>query len=193
MSVHAYPVRGSIRKLLPPETELFCDHLLRLDKESRRLRFTHAVSDEFIKGYAKTASDPGSIVYIYTLDGMVRAAAELKRNGKTWGDSAEAAFSVESQFANKGLATELMGHIITSARNRRVKHLIMNCLAENLRMQAIARKYQADLHLEHGDVVADIIPQHLDYFSLATEMFEDRFVLFLAALDSHSRTTRAAA
>lgn len=193
MSVHAYSVRGSIRKLLPSETRLFCEHLLRLDKESRRLRFTHAVSDHFIRTYAETASDPGSIVYIYTLDGVVRAAAELKRNGPTWSKSAEAAFSVESQFANKGLATELMGHIIMSARNRRVKHLIMNCLAENLRMQAIARKYHADLHLEHGDIVADIIPQRFDYFSLATEMFEDRFVLFLAALDSHSRTTQHAA
>lgn len=193
MTVHAYPVTGSIRKLLPTETQLFCDHLLRLDKESRRLRFTHAVSDEFIRGYAKTAADPGSIVYIYTLDGVVRAAAELKRMGLMWGDSAEAAFSVESQFANKGLATELMGHIITSSRNRGVKHLVMNCLAENLRMQAIARKYRADLQVEHGDVVADIIPQRLDYISLATEMFEDRFVLFLAALDQHSRASRKAA
>lgn len=193
MTVHAYPVTGSIRKLLPSETGLFCEHLLRLDKESRRLRFTHAVSDEFIRSYAKTAADPGSIVYIYALDGVVRAAAELKRMGKTWSDSAEAAFSVESNFSNKGLATELMGHIITSARNRGVKHLIMNCLSENLRMQAIARKYQADLHMEHGDVIADIIPQRFDYISLATEMFEDRFVLFLAALDQHSRATKRAA
>lgn len=193
MTVHAYPVTGSIRKLLPSETGLLCEHLLRLDKESRRLRFTHAVSDEFIRNYAKTASDPGSIVYIYTLDGVVRAAAELKRMGKIWRDSAEAAFSVESQFANKGLATELMGHIITSARNRGVKHLIMNCLAENIKMQAIARKYQADLHLDHGDVVADIIPQRFDYFSLATEMFEDRFVTFLAVLDQHSRSIKTAA
>jgi RimJ/RimL family protein N-acetyltransferase len=193
MSDHAYPVRGSIRKLLASETQLFCEHLLRLDKESRRLRFTHGVSDSFIRTYAETASDPGSIVYIYTLDGVVRAAAELKRNGRIWGDSAEAAFSVESQFANKGLATELMGHIITSARNRRVKRLIMNCLAENSRMQAIARKYHADLHLEHGDVVANIVPQRFDYFSLATEMFEDRFVLFIAALDRHSRIAQNAA
>ena len=193
MTVHAYPVTGSIRKILPSETGLFCDHLLRLDKESRRLRFTHAVSGEFIRNYAKTASEPGSIVYIYTLDGVVRAAAELKRMGRTWRESAEAAFSVESQFANKGLASELMGHIITSARNRGVKHLVMNCLAENLKMQAIARKYQADLQIEHGDVVADIIPQRFDYISLATEMFEDRFIVFLAALDQHSRSLKTAA
>ncbi|MGL5736117.1 MAG: GNAT family N-acetyltransferase, partial [Beijerinckiaceae bacterium] len=66
MTTHAYPDHGSIRKLLPAETDLLCDHLLRLDKESRRLRFTHAVSDDFIRTYAKTAADPGTVVYIYT-------------------------------------------------------------------------------------------------------------------------------
>ena len=127
------------------------------------------------------------------LDGVVRAAAELKRNGPAWSDLAEAAFSVESKFANKGLATELMGHIILSARNRGVQHLVMNCLAENLRMQAIARKYHADLHLEQGDVTADIIPKRFDYLSLATEIFEDRFILFLAALDRQERKLKKVA
>lgn len=187
MTAHAYPMQGSIRKLLASETELLCEHLLRLDKESRRLRFTHGVSDTFVRAYAKTAADPGSVVYIYTLDGVVRAAAELKRMGDVWSNSAEAAFSVESQFANRGLATELMAHIILAARNRGVRHLVLNCLAENIKMQAIARKYHADLHLEHGDVVAEIIPRNFDYLSFATEMFEDRFVHFLAALDRHAR------
>lgn len=193
MTTHAYPPDGSIRKLLATENDLFSQHLLRLDKESRRLRFTHAVSDEFVSNYAKTASDPGSVVYIYTLDGVVRAAAELKRNGATWGHTAEAAFSVESKFANKGLATELMGHIILSARNRGVKHLVMNCLAENTRMMAIARKYHADLHLEQGDIVAQIVPNGSDYLSMATEIYEDRFVLFLAALDRYSRKSKLVA
>ena len=193
MSLHAIPTAGSIRKLLPAETPLFAEHLLRLDGESRRLRFTHAVSDDYVATYAQTAADPGSIVYIYTLDGVVRAAAELKRTGPVWTDTAEAAFSVESAFANKGLATELMGHIILSARNRGVKHLVMNCLAENTRMMAIARKYHADLHLEQGDIVAQIVPNGSDYLSMATEIYEDRFVLFLAALDRYSRKSKLVA
>ncbi len=193
MTTHAIPVQGSIRKLLPTETGLFIDHLLRLDKESRRLRFTHAVSDTFIRKYGMTAADQGVVVYIYALDGVVRAAAELRRMGSAWGETAEAAFSVESAFSNRGLATELMEHIIRSARNRGVTHLILNCLAENQKMQAIARKYKADLHIEQGDVVADIIPTRPDYVSLATELFEDRFVLFLAALDQQARITRRVA
>ena len=193
MTMHDLPPEGIIRKLLPTEATLLREHLLRLDSESRRLRFTHGVSDDFVRSYAMTAAQPGSITYVYLLDGVVRAAAELKRIGHVWGHSGEAAFSVEPPFTNKGLATELMGHIIRSARNRGLRHLIMNCLAENTKMQAIARKYQADLHLEQGDVIADIVPQSLDYMSVATEMFEDRFVLFLAALDQQTRIAKQVA
>ena len=42
---------GTIRKLWPTETDKFRDHLLRLDKTNRRLRFAHGVSDSFIEDY----------------------------------------------------------------------------------------------------------------------------------------------
>jgi hypothetical protein len=40
---------GTIRKLWPTEADRFRHHLLRLDKENRRLRFAHFVSDSFIE------------------------------------------------------------------------------------------------------------------------------------------------
>ncbi len=86
---------GTMRKLWPTETDKFRDHLLRLDKENRRLRFAHFVSDAFIEDYASRMAELGSIVYSFTLDGRVRAAAELRRLGDSWGEEAEAAFSVE--------------------------------------------------------------------------------------------------
>jgi len=43
---------GNIRKLWPMETDKFRDHLLRLDKENRRMRFAHGVSDAFVEDYA---------------------------------------------------------------------------------------------------------------------------------------------
>ena len=43
---------ASVRKLWPTEGHLFRDHLLRLDKDSRRMRFAHGVSDSFIEDYA---------------------------------------------------------------------------------------------------------------------------------------------
>jgi GNAT superfamily N-acetyltransferase len=186
-------LHGNFRKLLPTESLLFRDHLLRLDPDSRRLRFANSVPDDYIAGYAMKAADAGSLVYGYFEDGHLRAAGELKRASAFWGKTAEAAFSVESGYTNHGLASELMGLIIRSARNRGVRHLILSCLSENSPMQAIARKYAQDLQIDHGDVIADIVPTGADYMSVVSEMLEDRFVLYLAALDHYARLSHEAA
>jgi len=52
---------GNIRKLWPTETDSFRDHLLRLDRETRRLRFAHIASDSFIQQYAAHMLDMGSV------------------------------------------------------------------------------------------------------------------------------------
>ena len=186
-------LHGNFRKLLPAESLLFRDHLLRLDPESRRLRFANTVPDDYIATYAMKTGDAGSLVYGFFEDGHLRAAGELKRASAFWGKTAEAAFSVESGYTNHGLASELMGLIIRSARNRGVSHLILSCLSENSPMQAIARKYAQDLQIDHGDVIADIVPIGADYMSVAAEMLEDRFVIYLAALDHYARISHEAA
>ncbi len=47
---------GTIRKLWIGEAELYREHLLRLDAESRRNRFGGAVSDEFIRKYSEPST-----------------------------------------------------------------------------------------------------------------------------------------
>ena len=182
---------GSIRKLGPTETKKFRDHLLRLDRDSRRMRFAHGVSDTFIDDYASRMNEMGSIVFGYFEGGEVRAAAELRKLGDTWGKEAEAAFSVEKAFQERGLGSELMGRVIRSARNRGVHHLFMSCLAENGKMQAIARKHEADLRFEYGEVIGDIVPQEANYFSLLAEAVEDRVGYMMAVLDVQIRATSA--
>ena len=120
MSEH-HSMPGSIRKLWPTETTAFRDHLLRLDTDSRRLRFAHTVADGFIEDYAGRMNDMGSIVFAYTEGADVRAAAELRKLGDRWGTEAEAAFSVEKDYQDHGLGTELMGRVIRSARNRGIR------------------------------------------------------------------------
>jgi RimJ/RimL family protein N-acetyltransferase len=183
---------GTIRRLWPTETDKFRDHLLRLDPESRRLRFAHSVSDDFIEAYAGRMTEYGSLVYGHLVDGKVRGAAELRRLGDAWGEEAEAAFSVEKPYQEHGVGTDLMGRVVRAARNRNIRRLYMSCLAENARMQAIARKHDALLRFEYGDVVGEILPAHPDYFSLATEAAEDRMAFFIAVLDLQARLVRAA-
>ncbi|WP_072395917.1 GNAT family N-acetyltransferase [Hyphomicrobium sp. CS1GBMeth3] len=191
MSEHAR-ASGTIRKLWPHEQGLFREHLMRLDKASRMARFAHGVSDAFIEEYASHMTDAGSTVFAYIEDGEVRAAAELKKLGDTWGREAEAAFSVEAAYQEHGIGTELMGRVIRAARNRGVHLLYMSCLATNAKMQAIARKYEADLRFELGEVIGEIVPQEPNYFSLLAEAVEDRVGFMMAVLDLQRRVVKAA-
>lgn len=183
---------GLIRKLWPSESGRFRDHLLRLDKDSRRLRFAHGVADAFIEDYAARMNDMGSLVFAFIADGEVRAAAELRKLGDTWGREAEAAFSVEKAYQDQGIGSELMGRVIRAARNRGVQLLYMSCLAENAKMQTIARKYEAELHFEYGEVVGEIVPEGANYFSLLAEAVEDRVGFMMAVLDLQARLVKAA-
>jgi GNAT superfamily N-acetyltransferase len=178
--------------LWPGEAPKFRDHLLRLDKASRRMRFAHGVSDAFIEDYAARMADMGGIVYGFFDGNELRAAAELKKLGDTWGREAEAAFSVEQPLQEHGIGTELMGRVIRAARNRGVQHLCLTCLADNNKMQAIARHYEADLRFEYGEVVGEIVPQGPNYFSLLAEAVEDRFGYMMAVLDLQNRVVKAA-
>ncbi|MBL8567100.1 MAG: GNAT family N-acetyltransferase [Hyphomicrobiaceae bacterium] len=183
---------GTIRKLWPTETDTFRDHLLRLDKDARRMRFAHGVSDGFIEDYAARMNDMGSIVFGYFVDGEMHAAAELRKLGDTWGHEAEAAFSVERAFQEKGIGTELMGRVIRSARNRGVHLLYMSCLAENAKMQAVARKHHADLRFEYGEVIGEIVPDDANYFSILAEAVDDRVGYMMAVLNIQARLSAAA-
>ena len=183
---------GTIRKLWPTETAKFRDHLLRLDRQSRRMRFAHGVSDRFVEDYAARMADMGGIVYGYFEGEEVRAVAELKKLGDTWGREAEAAFSVEQPLQEHGIGTLLMGRVIRAARNRGVQHLCISCLAENSKMQAIARHFEAELRFEYGEVVGEIVPEGPNYFSLLAEAVEDRFGYMMAVLDLHNRVVKAA-
>jgi RimJ/RimL family protein N-acetyltransferase len=190
MSEHPF-LEGHIRKLWPAEMDKFRNHLLRLDSENRRMRFTHGVSDDVVDRYASRVNQRmkgmGAIIYGYFIENEIHAAAELHKIGGTWRRHAEAAFSVEEPHQNKGIGTELMGRVIRTARNRGVEHLYISCLAENVKMQAIARKHAANLRFEPGEVIADIIPPEPDYLSMFIEAMDDRVAFIIAPPDIHER------
>lgn len=179
---------GVIRKLWPADHEGFRDHLLRLDGESRRLRFGMATGDRFIADYAARLGTLGSVVHAYMVDGDIRAAGELRPFGGMFPRAAEAAFSVERDYQNSGIGSELLGRTIRAARNRGIKQLYMNCLAENGRMQHVARKYDADLSFEVGEVVGEVTADYPSYYSLWKEAVDDSHGYVTAIFDLHSRT-----
>ncbi|MGA7327773.1 MAG: GNAT family N-acetyltransferase [Rhodomicrobium sp.] len=183
---------GTIRRMWPQEKDKFRDHLLRLDRESRRLRFGMATSDDFVSDYALRITSAQSVVYGFFVKGEMRAAAELRQIGELWSTDAEGAFSVEHEFQNRGIGTDLLGRIIRAARNRGVSRLYMNCLAENHKMQRICRKYQAELHFDHGEVVGRILPALPTYISLWQEAVDDSNGFVMAVLDFPGAPAQAA-
>lgn len=183
---------GKTRKLFVTEYHKYRDHLLRLDDDSRRMRFGMGVDDEFISNYALRLNDMKSIVYAHLIEGEIRAAAELRPLTEKIRGEAEAAFSVEKKHQDSGIGTELVGRIVRAARNRSITRVYMNCLAENRKMQRIAKKYDAVLQFDQGDVVGKVAPSSAHYFSIWREVVEDEMGFVMAVLDLQRRLLPAA-
>jgi GNAT superfamily N-acetyltransferase len=186
------PDGGLIRKLWAGETDAYRDHLLRLDKDSRHRRFSGAVADEVMIRHAATASGPGVVVHGFFVDGILRGAAELRRNGSMFSHEAEAAFSIEQAWQSHGVGTELLERTLLSARNRGITSLQMQCLANNQRMQQLARKFEAGLSFDFGSVVGEVNAPRSTMLSLMREAMVDGHSVATAVFEAQTRMFRPA-
>ena len=156
------------------------------------MRFGMAVDDAFIRAYAERADFARSVIYGYFVAGEMRATAELRTIGEGWSDEAEAAFSVEGAYQDTGVGTDLLGRVILAARNRGIGRIYMNCLSENRKMQRVARKYEADLHFDHGEVVGQLKTSGPTAASLWSEAMDDSNRFVMAVLELPLRLLPAA-
>ncbi len=186
------PEGGAIRKLWIGETDAYRDHLLRLDKESRYRRFSGTVSDDLIASHAATANEIGVVVHGFFVDGTLRGAAELRRMGSVLTHTAEAAFSIEQPWQSHGVGTVLLERTLLSARNRGINALHMHCLANNQRMQQLARKFEADLSFDFGSVVGEVDTPRSTPLSLMREAMADAHGVAAAVMDVQSRLFKPA-
>ena len=183
------PDDGLIRKLWIGDANLYRDHLLRLDADSRRTRFGGTVSDDFIARHAATAR-LGVVIHGFFVKGTLRGAAELRRLGAAFTHEAEAAFSVEQSWQSHGIGSMLLERTLLAARNRGIKSLHMICLADNRRMQQLARKFDADLTFEFDSVIGEVDAPHSTPLSLMREFMADGHGIATAMLDVQSRLFR---
>lgn len=184
------PPGGYVRKLWIGEADAYRDHLLRLDPESRHRRFSGAVSDEIIVRHAASITDFGVVVYGFFLDGILRGAAELRPAG-AFAHDAEAAFSIEAPWQSHGVGTALLQRTLLTARNRGIRRLEMQCLAENRRMQQLARKFAAEFSFDFGSVVGEVKAQRSTALSLTREWVGDAYGELERLLDVQANTLRA--
>jgi GNAT superfamily N-acetyltransferase len=186
------PGGGRIRKLWLGEADAYRDHLLRLDRESRYRRFSGAVADEVIVRHASTIEETGVVVHGFFLNGVLRGAAEFRREGSLFSHQAEAAFSIEKPWQSHGVGTELLERTLLTARNRGITHLRMNCLPENQRMQQLARKFDAEFSFDFGSVVGEVDPPRSTVLSLMREAMADSYGVASMIFDVQSRLFRPA-
>lgn len=144
-------IPGKIRALTSKDKSLFCEHLLRLDPETRRSRFAMPADDAFMLSYAETSFAIGPIIFGYFEDGVLRGVAELRPLPEP--DVAEAAFSVENAWRRQGIGAQLMHTLLDEACRQNIEHIYISCLATNLTMQALARKFSARFTYQAGDMI----------------------------------------
>ena len=185
------PEGAVIRKLWIGETDQYREHLLRLDLPSRRSRFGGAVSDAYVANYANRSLTLDGIMHGCFIDGVLRGAAELRPLGARVPRQAEAAMSVEKSWQSHGVGSALLRQTLLTARNRGFRLLHMACLADNLRMQQLARKFDAELSFDFGSVVGEVESSRPTPLSLMRELMADSHGFATAMLDLQSRMLRA--
>jgi GNAT superfamily N-acetyltransferase len=181
------PEGGVIRKLWVGEAAKYRDHVLRLDPQSRRNRFGGAVSDEFVSEYVDLSTALDTVVHGFFVDAVMRGAAELRPLGGHFSRQAEAAISVEKPWQSHGVGSALLRHTLLAARNRGFRQLHMACLADNRRMQQLARKFDAELTFDFGSVVGEVESSRPTPLSVMRELVSDSHGFATAMLDLQSR------
>jgi GNAT superfamily N-acetyltransferase len=184
------PANGRIRKLWVAESDIYCDHLLRLDPCSRRSRFGAGVADAFIRNYVAMANGLDSVIHGFFVDDVLRGAGELRPLGPGFARDAEAAFSIEAPWQSHGVGTVLLGRVLLAARNRHFKLLHMACLADNRRMQQLALKFDAELTFDFGSVVGEVEAAHPTPASVMREFVADATGFATALLEVQARLIR---
>jgi GNAT superfamily N-acetyltransferase len=184
------PAGGTIRKLWTGEADLYREHLLRLDPGSRRERFGETASDEAVRKRIAASPGRGALVHGFFLDGTLRGAAELRPVGASLSKRANASLSVEKPWQSHGIGSALLERLLLTARNRRIRWLHMACLAHNLRMQQLARKFEADLSFDFGSAVGTVKTSPPTPLSVMREVLADGHAVAAAMMEIQSSFIR---
>lgn len=175
-----------IRKIMPTELPLYRAHLLRLDPADRYARFAGTVSDEVIERHCAGIDWTRTTLIGAFLNGEIRGAVELCGDRTLWPDEAEFGVSVEKEIQGRGVGSTLVRRALTVARNRSIAKVHMLCLAENVRMRALARRFGGSMEMEYGEITARFDLPAPNQFSFALEALEDGSGAFNSLLASFS-------
>ena len=164
---------GTYRKLFPAEARSLAAHLGRLTLNDRSLRFMGAMRDAAIDAHCEGLDWLRTVVIGFFEAGVLRAAAEIQLADKRMPVLCEVAVTVETQWQDQGVGTELLRRAVLIVRNRAARGLHISCFSDNYRIQHVASKFGAHFHSRAGHSEADILTPAPTVWSLYEEAAED--------------------
>ncbi|MGA2776774.1 MAG: GNAT family N-acetyltransferase [Steroidobacteraceae bacterium] len=165
----------SYRKLLPTEGRMLADHLGRLTRNEKSLRFMGALSDTAIESHCNGLDWCRTVVIGFFDERILRGAAEIQVADKHRPMLYEIAVTVETAWQDQGVGTEFVRRALLITRNRSARGLHITCFSDNYRIQHVAGKFGAHFHSRAGHAEADILTQPATYWSLCAEAADDGF------------------
>ena len=154
LNQHLKPI---VTRLSSADRAAIANHFLRLDKMGRRARFGNYVSDFFVGQYASRIINYEGCLYGVLINSRLRALAELRGIMGRWPETAEAAFSVEHDWQNRGLGSTLMQYVLTDAKLHGTRSIHMICSRNNGRMKSLAAKTQCKMEITNDDCEFELI------------------------------------
>jgi ribosomal protein S18 acetylase RimI-like enzyme len=155
--------------------DLYAKHLKNLTPEDRYTRFCYQIKDEAIDQLILSMLYRRSDHYLFSasIDNEIVGFVHMARDGADW----ELAVSVEHQYQGRGIADELMSHMIAWGKVHAVHVVFMHCITDNQKIQHLARKHGLKtLSREGHEITAQVeLPRAtaLDYTaSFVTEQQE---------------------
>lgn len=169
---------GWYRRLWHGDQDAVLAHYRKLSPEDRRLRFLHAVSDEFLAKQARKLCGVGYCVIGWFRDGVLRGVVEVAADGS----AAEASLRVEVAWRNLGVGRGLMRRALRRARQAGCCRLVALTAWHNA-MIRLAQDFGARLFSHDGDVVGELTPGPAIWLELSFDLVDDRIGLVAAASD----------
>jgi RimJ/RimL family protein N-acetyltransferase len=142
---------GCVRRLGHSDHASVCAHLARLGPDDRYARFSHPMDESALGNFCQGVSWLRTFLLGFFVDDQIRGLGELRLRSYRDPRRAELALSIEPDFQNRGIGTQLFRGLLLLARSRGVECVWMQYRAESLRLRHIAARFGATITVERGE------------------------------------------